>query len=404
MRKQIIIGIILFLLPVVYGVSVGTGVGVGITPGDANVDVWMNTNGRLVLDDGITPGRISANNETLVERTNNYAFEGEKILWHVLVYHPNGLGAITSVDLTVGDIQGDGNPPEAACTLATILAAGADINAFNVRRGLQDVSVVPADEVGLWFTYNCFLTVESPASMDGEMFVTVEATDNVDNVATADENEFWFFNPIVALSISGNNTMSDLIDFGEVAPGELGYSNTVVVSNEAETGSGVTLDMFISGTDFTDSTSSGTLCPTSNLLALTNFRYFATNGAYSSASDSRNTGGVPLGNGTAIVVPDAIGDDLDENYVRLALGNQITSAREMICDGVGTNARDLNLVATDGIADSVTQCGYNAVSTYSDGNQLTPGSDMVLKFRLDLPAPCVGDFDTGNFFFWGEAV
>jgi hypothetical protein len=87
----------------------------------------------------------------------------------------------------------------------------------------------------------------------------------------------------------------------------------------------------------------------------------------------------------------------------MALGNQITDAREMICDGVGTNIRDLDTDNNGGV-DSVTQCGYNAVSTYSDGNQLTPGSDMVLKFRLDLPATCVGEFDTGNFFFLGEAV
>ena len=38
------------------------------------------------------------------------------------------------------------------------------------------------------------------------------------------------------------------------------------------------------------------------------------------------------------------------------------------------------------------------------GNVLTPGSEMALTFRLDLPVPCNGDFDTGSIYFWGEAI
>src|SRR3989344_3012990 len=403
MRKQIIIGIILFLLPVVYGVSVGTGVGLDIEPAIVEPLIWFG-DGRIVLDDGIRPGRTSDDGEELVERANNYAFEGEQISWEVLVNHMNGITQVSQVRVITTTLTDPAiTTIETSCSLDTNLAPGADISEFNVRRGTEDVDLVPADEAGLWATYDCILTVEAPGTvapfnMYGEFVITAEVEDLENEMNTADESESWFFNPIIALSIDG------LLDFGTVTPGQLSYSDTLLLGNDADDGSGVTLDMFISGTHFSDSSSSGALCPTSNQLRLENFRYFATNCAYSSASDSRNTGGVPLGNDTAIVVPDAIGDDLDENYVRIALGNQITDAREMICDGVGTNARDLNLVATDGIADSVTQCGYNAVSTYSDGNQLTPGSDMVLKFRLDLPAPCVGDFDTGNFFFWGEAV
>ena len=29
---------------------------------------------------------------------------------------------------------------------------------------------------------------------------------------------------------------------------------------------------------------------------------------------------------------------------------------------------------------------------------------MALTFRLDLPEPCNGDFDTGSIYFWGEAI
>ena len=29
---------------------------------------------------------------------------------------------------------------------------------------------------------------------------------------------------------------------------------------------------------------------------------------------------------------------------------------------------------------------------------------MAVTFRLALPEPCNGDFDTGQLFFWGEAI
>jgi len=29
---------------------------------------------------------------------------------------------------------------------------------------------------------------------------------------------------------------------------------------------------------------------------------------------------------------------------------------------------------------------------------------MAITFRLFLPEPCNGDFDTGNIYFWGEAI
>jgi len=41
---------------------------------------------------------------------------------------------------------------------------------------------------------------------------------------------------------------------------------------------------------------------------------------------------------------------------------------------------------------------------YFPGNVLTPGSEMAVTFRLNLPEPCNGDFDSGSLFFWGEAI
>jgi hypothetical protein len=49
--------------------------------------------------------------------------------------------------------------------------------------------------------------------------------------------------------------------FEDVRPGTSSYSSTLLVANDADEGSGVMMDMFISGTDFYDSSSSGAKCP-----------------------------------------------------------------------------------------------------------------------------------------------
>jgi hypothetical protein len=62
-------------------------------------------------------------------------------------------------------------------------------------------------------------------------------------------------------------------------------------------------------------------------------------------------------------------------------GERITQAKEII----GTEIYKSNIVS-------------------QIGNVLTPGSEMALTFRLDLPEPCNGDFDSGSIYFWGEAI
>jgi len=131
-------------------------------------------------------------------------------------------------------------------------------------------------------TFRCILTVETPNSMQGEYWITVEAQDGDGNLGTMVENEYWFLNPEIALAIDGD------LAFENVRPGSYSYSETLLVGNDAEAGSGVMLDMFITGTDFYDSSSSGARCPDTNQLSLDAFRYFVTNGAYSSFDDLNN--------------------------------------------------------------------------------------------------------------------
>jgi hypothetical protein len=129
--------------------------------------------------------------------------------------------------------------------------------------------------------------------------------------------------------------------------------------------------MFISGTDFYDPSSSGAACPITNQLALTNFRYFATNGAYNTGYNKANSGTCSGLRKAADV----------EGYVGIAYGNRIDQS----CEILGNNKFDT----------------VPAAPTL--GNTLTPGSEMSLTFKLSMPEPCVGDFSDGSIYFWGEA-
>jgi hypothetical protein len=216
--------------------------------------------------------------------------------------------------------------------------------------------------------FDCTFTVETPQSMYGEYFITVEAMDGTGLMGAMDENEYWFLNPVIALSIDG------YLEFDEVRPGTDTYSNTILVGNDADFGSGVMLDMFISGTDFYDSSSSGTRCPTTNQLSLKAFRYFATSGAYSSYDDKGNDRDVD-----------------DEGYVEINYGNVFSNV------GNSNNFYDSHEILQAGGGYMGKNVGYNA-------NVLSPGAEMALTFKLSLPEPCNGDFDTGSIFFWGEAI
>jgi len=370
--------LMLSVVPMVLAVSVGSGVGVDITTENFAPLVWMCDN-RIVYDDNTEPGRpICGEPEcengywrsgrcdrwreprcetTLVERINNYAFEGEQIKWTVLVMDKNKIDQNIDVYATLGSSQGEGNDIEVNCIRSTQEKCMSSCNA----RILEEKLSFDPDTMAF---FECTLTVETPESMYGEYWITVEAQDGDGLMGTMDENEYWFLNPEIALSVDGYLT------FENVRPGTQSYSDTLLVGNDADDGSGVMLDMFISGTDFYDSASSGARCPTTNKLSLSNFRYFVTNGAYSSKGDAQ------VG---AIRAKDA------EGYLNIGYG-------------IGFNNPSPFYNGFE-ILQAGTKNGL-----YWPSNTLAPGAEMALTFRLSLPEPCNGDFDTGSIYFWGEAI
>jgi cysteine-rich repeat protein len=329
--------------------------------------VWQCDH-RIVYDDAVEPGRVSEAGQELVERMNDYAFEGEQIKWKVLVMDKNGIDKVRDVYVSV-----DENNKEANCRRINEYSLPNTAGSESIESASIENTISPScnarilEEKITEFNsktmayYECILTVETMDSMYGESDITVEAEDADGVIGSMAETEHWFLNPIIELSVDSKE--GDGITFDEMRPGTSAYSQRVLVGNNADDGSGVVLDMFISGTDFYDGSSSGAKCPTTNQLSLDNFAYYATNGAYSTQNDPRKDveGYVPIQYGIGF-----------NNPLRFYNRNEIIQA--------------------------------NQLSSYYGANLLYPQNDMSLVFRLNLPEPCNGDFNTGSIYFWGEAV
>jgi hypothetical protein len=339
-------------------------VGGGVTPDIQTADMApmiFGCDDRVVFDDGTEPGRLSGDGAELIERLNNYAFEGEQIQWTVLVFDKNGIEKVNDVYATIGSSQGEGNDIEVNCQRTT--GPRTIPAACNARINEEVITEFNSDMMDY---YQCTFSVETADSMYGEYWITAEAEDNDGLLGTMDENEYWFLNPVIALSIEG------AMAFEDVLPGTSTYSDTLLVGNDADASSGVMMDMFISGTDFYDSSPSGAMCPDTNQLNLGAFRYFATHGAYSTSQD--------------LEIDPVDGDrSCDaEGYCNIEYGNAFNNPSPFY-----DNAEILQA---------------QHVGPYYMANALSPGSEMAVTFKLDLPEPCNGDFDTGSIFFWGEAI
>jgi hypothetical protein len=341
---------------------------------------------------------------TLTERHNNYAFEGEKIEWLVLVMDKNKIEQIREVVATVSTTQDPSNPvsvTEVECVELHGFAMPGEQLLESCNARIEEEELDQFDDQTMAY-YECTLTVEPGRCLDttgcapdllgpcntcltgenmrGEYWVQVQAYDGTTWVA-ADEDEYWFFNPVVALTLNG------ALNFHDVRPGTVRYSDTVTVGNAAEGGSGVMLDMFITGTDFYDPSNSGARCVITNRLKLGNnyvapgldysgdvctigfgdaddhLCYHATSGSYSTQGDRR---------------ADA------EGYVPIYYGDRFT--QDLYND-----------------AELIQQAPMGP-APYWMANLLTPGSEMSVTFKLGLPEPCVGSFSQGRLNFWAEAV
>jgi len=366
MKKILAALVALLVLPMVLGNDAVFTLGGTITTEEFVPEIWL-CNNRVVSDDNLEWGRVSQGGDELVERLNNYAFEGEQIQWDVLVMDKNGVEKLKDVRVTAGQgVQGPNNPVEANCVINSLVTATEQLpESCNAKILEENLTTIGYDNVAALYT--CTLTVEP--QWYNEYWVTIEAIDLDDQAATIDENEYWFFNPLIRIGVEGT------LNFVDVRPGTESYSSTILVENDADIGSGVMLDMFIAGQNFYDSSSSLAKCPTSNVLELSNFAYYVTNGAYNSAQD--------LQVDTAVYDPIATRAVDVEGYLNIQNGDHFD--RTMYDEAEILQAGPRN-------------------GPYYLANVLAPGAEMAMTFRLDLPEPCNGNFDLGALHFYGEAI
>lgn len=324
-------------------------IGLGTEPYEPNIwgcDHWV------MSDDPYETGRISESGTPLIERMQSYIFTGEQIHWLVLVLDKNGIEKVLAPDGTVGGLQ-EVNCQKVQAPSTTIMPS------CNARILEEELTVFNPDDMAY---YDCWVTAEP--GMHGSMPITVQVTDLLGKSGVLAETLTYFFNPAISLTVNG------AIDFGQnVRPGTMAYSPTIGITSASE--GGVVLDMFIAGKDFYDSAHSGAMCPTTNSLALSAFSYQATNGAYSTAQE-------------------ALGNRRDaEGYVpiRYCIGAECPFTRAFY--------------DTREIIQGVKGGPGNA---YYLGNELVNGGTISMTFRLALPEPCNGNFNSGGFYVMGEAI
>lgn len=365
------------VMPAVFGISAGGPIEVDIGTLDVDPYIWL-CNDRVVEDDTGEWGRMSEGGETLYERVNNYAFEGEQIEWTVLVMDKNKIGNVEGVYAIIGTDQDSDDETQIQCEPYDYKDYVAEeCNAKIDQLDLTEERIDPNTQQ----YYRCVLTI--PNTEPDEYWVSIEAIDETTgNAVVIDENEYWYLNPVVSIAMDGD------IIFDDVMPGTDSYSDTFTVENDAAPESGVLLDVFISGTDFTGGTGSLCLNPITgeqtNTLILGDgdsdcdstdpFCYYAVNGAYSTQTDLRN---------------DA------EGYVGVNHGTSFGNSL-LYGDFYGASNGDSEGYEIMQVPD--------ITGPYFPGNILNPGTEISITFRLRMPEPCMGNFDSGNIFIWGEAI
>ena len=407
--KQTVTTLIMVLLLIPMSIAntpdVGSGVGVIIEPEHFAPLIWMNPDTRVVYHNPADGGT------QLIERTNNYAFEGEQIQWDVLVMDKNGIEKIKDVYVTIGHVEQEGNDIEVNCDLNTDYKDGDSITHFNPRIGEEQLTCLDENTMAV---YTCTLTVETPNSMYGEYWVVGEVEDLDGQLADFDENEYWFFNPVVALAVDGN------IAFDNVRPGSASYSHTLRITNDADEGSGVLMDMTISGTDFYDPSHSGAKCPESNRIRLNSGgtgHDYTTEGTNNPAStfvrdDQTNCDNPAFKESEHDICDDLAQEDQYDAFCYYATNGAYSTARDSTRRDIegyvgipyetGEESDRAPIISSTASADRIDLGGGS--KEYFNGNVLTPGADMSVTFRLFLPEPCNGAFSDGQIYFWGEAI
>ncbi|MEK6879329.1 MAG: hypothetical protein AABY22_06960 [Nanoarchaeota archaeon] len=370
---------ILIFLQFSSSVSVGTGVNSELEIEETISPPEIILCGNIsMFDDYTEPWRNAGRNgnEPLVERINHNAFEGEQFIFTALITDEDGINNVKDVYVTVGDSPIQGNELEVNCNTDELSIINETIidPSCNLDED-SDFEINDSLDSETQDYYLCVFTVETPESLYGLKYIGAEATDynNLVDYIQIDQTP-WYLNPIIALSVEGD------IDFDNAKAGRDSYSPKITITNMADEGSGVIMDMFLSGTDFYNITEITDSCPTN--LKLENFRYFAENlmNGYTSRDDLL----IDTINENTI-----LRDKDNEDYISIDYGIGFNNP-EPFYENTEVIQAEPNIFNTG--------YGYNA-------NILYPGEKMEVKFKFRTPSECrnSGRYN-GLFYFWGENI
>jgi len=196
--------------------------------------------------------------------------------------------------------------------------------------------------------------------MKTTLFLALAVLFSINIISAANIGTEVGMNPLVIsgepIALPNISVSPVILDFGTVE----GTNKTVyletefVVKNLVSEEDGTVLDMFISGTDFYDSSSSGGRCPDTNQFTLSHLKYFASNGEYSTLDDPRAD---------------------EEGYISIQYG--------------------LPVDYTDFI---------QPIFEDQYGNILRPQGEMILKFKLEVPKTCTGEWNSGGIYVIGRNI
>ncbi|MFH1053826.1 MAG: hypothetical protein V1740_05415 [Candidatus Woesearchaeota archaeon] len=304
----------------------------------------------------------------------NYVFEGETLAYYVAVYDQNGASDIDDVTLLVGGVGVGACAPRDLETEAPGATLALRRVYLTDHFGLDPA--LTSTTTSNYAFYACTLIVQSNVQMSNETGVTVQVTDGDANACTNGANVInstWSdqinFNPTLSVTFIGGS-----VDFGEANAGSTAVSNTVYVINDAAAGSGVVMDMYIASDNyFYDSTNPGAICGLGNGIPYYAFKYYATKGSLDSGDNDNTENGIGTDvNDTNIPGDICAADDDEFTYVPSQTGD------------IDDMCRIINHV--------------------EGGSFLTQGSEMSMTFKLEVPTPCSGTFDTGEFHLVGRIV
>ncbi|MFH1053822.1 MAG: hypothetical protein V1740_05395 [Candidatus Woesearchaeota archaeon] len=331
-----------------------------------NDQTWYTT---LIYGENVTNAYNYTGKE--ISERQNYVFQGETLQYFVMVYDEDGADDIDDVNLKVDGAQ------VGACAQRSLSAIIGLVGVpyLNTHLGL-DPALSGATFANYAF-YACTLIVQSASSWNESMAVKVVAidgeTDACEGHATPVESRWsdWLdFNPTLELSFIGGP-----VNFGTVEAGSTATSNTIYVSNNAEAGSGVVMDMYIASDDyFTDPTTPGAICPVSNGIHYSQFSYYATKGSLNSGPNDNTFPALGELPPLCIANPD--------EYTNMT---SHSGHIEDMC----------HIINWDDDGNSTTP---------NSNSLLTQGAEMSVTFQLDVPDPCFGSFSDGQFHFVGRVV